>query len=183
MSTAADVIARGSVWFSSVDLIELSGPLAARALIEGFGFKVNRFPIAQARHLVGALGSVESPHVVVDCHGVNGRIIVPNDLDPAILAAQPFQGSAGPDEITSFAKLSEQSVVCTGCETGDEDLARAFIDAGASCYIAPAATPEGGAALMAITLLFYDLSRSRPVADAVRRIRDFDAEGDWRHWS
>lgn len=133
-------IQAGSTAWTSVDLIDVEDGDAAvmRDALEAFGLRVNRFRVSQARHLVRALSTeATADYVVLACHGDEGRILVP-DLAPEIERFQPFHDGLGPEEIRRFVRLAGRVVIATGCDTGRDELAQAFFDAGTAAYVAPA---------------------------------------------
>ncbi|HWH95363.1 MAG TPA: hypothetical protein VNT03_15995 [Baekduia sp.] len=174
----------GALQWTSVDIIDVSsgGGATMRAPLERFGIGVRLMRVGQARHLVAALGGqADAPFVILDCHGDEGRIVLP-ELADEVDRHQPLHGSVGPQELRSFARLRPGAVViCTGCDTGTHELAGSFLDNGASAYVAPAGAPFGYASVFAPLLLFYELTERRSLRDAVRRLRQHDQElSMWR---
>ncbi|MEN2419719.1 hypothetical protein AABB02_16660 [Streptomyces rimosus] len=65
-------------------------------------------------------------------------------------------------------------------DTGAPTLTDAFLDAGASAYIAPSGAPFGYAGVFAPLFLFYELTEQRTLTEAVTRLRAHDGElGMW----
>ncbi|MFH9423742.1 hypothetical protein [Streptomyces sp. NPDC017529] len=134
-----------------------------------------------ARHFLAALdGSRKAaPYVILACHGDEGRILL-DGLAPELSAYQPFNDSAGPEEVRAHTRLTDSVVIANGCDTGDPALAEAFLDAGASAYIAPHGAPFGYASVFAPLFLFYELTEQRTLDEAVARLRAHDDElGMW----
>jgi len=173
----------GRLGWTSVDVIDVESDDGAvmRPMLERFGIRVRLFRVGQARHLVAAAGAADAPYVVMACHGDDGRIVLPS-LAPEIERFQPVHGSAGPDDLRRFVRLSAGAVVISvGCDTGTAELAAAYFDGGAGAYIAPAGAPFGYASAFAPMLLFYELTEGRSLEEAVRRLRDHDRElAMWR---
>ncbi|CAM5544433.1 MULTISPECIES: hypothetical protein [Streptomyces] len=173
----------GRLSWTSVDVLDLEGgdgrPL--RDALESFGVQVNYLPIGQPRHFVAALDGSRTvaPYVILCCHGDEGRVLL-DELAPEIAAHQPFNGSAGPEDVRAHLRLPGSVVINNGCDTGDPRLAEAFLDAGASAYIAPSGAPFGYASVFAPLFLFYELTEQRTLTEAVTRLRAHDGElGMW----
>ena len=174
----------GALQWTSVDIIDVNsgGGAAMRAALERFGIGVRLMRVGQARHLVAALGGqADAPFVILDCHGDQGRIVLP-ELADEVDRHQPLRGSVGPPELRSFARVRPDAVVIsTGCDTGTPELGAAFLGSGASAYVAPAGAPFGYASVFAPLLLFYELTERRSLRDAVARLRRHDQElSMWR---
>jgi hypothetical protein len=169
----------GRLGWTAVDILDVeeAGTDGLRLVLERFGVRVRRFPVGQARHLVAALGGEASaPYVIVACHGAEGRVILP-ELDDELERFQPLHGSVGPDELRGIVRLSAGAVVIsTGCDTGTDELARAYFEGGAAAYVAPRGAPFGYASTFAPLMLFYELTEGRSLDDAVARLRAHDAE-------
>ncbi len=173
-----DEVCDGRLAWTTVDLVVIEDSCAQplRIALEEFGIQVNYLTIGQARHLVAALGGGRpvAPYVVLCCHGIDGAILLP-ELGGEIAAAQPFD-RLGPEEVRGHLRLAGSTVLSLGCETGDEKLARAFLDSGAAAYIAPTDAPYGHASLFAALYLFYELTQERPLDAAVAKLRAHDGE-------
>ncbi|MEV5597346.1 hypothetical protein [Streptomyces sp. NPDC052496] len=176
----------GRLGWTAVDLLDVEDghgrPL--RDALESFGVRVNYLPIGQPRHFVAALDGSRTvaPYVILACHGDEGRILM-EGLAPEIAAYQPFNDSAGPDDVRVHVRLPGSVVIVNGCDTGDPALADAFLDAGASAYIAPRGAPFGYASVFAPLFLFYELTEERTLTEAVTRLRAHDDElGMWEMW-
>lgn len=167
----------GSLGWATVTLIDMEGgPAGAlRPALEAYGLRVDYTLVGQARHLIAALDRPVAEYVILACHGDEGRILVP-ELAPSLERFQPTHGPWGPAEIRRYVRVSDATVISTGCETGTEELAEAFLDAGAAAYVAPNRAPFGYASLFAPLLLFYELTERRTLRQAVDRLRAHDDE-------
>ena len=80
-------------------------------------------------------------------------------------------------------QLRGQVVIATGCDTGTEALAAAFLAAGAKSYIAPTHSPMGYASVFAAAYLFYELTEERGLTEAIAKLQSHDDElAQWRLW-
>ena len=155
---------------------------AIRSSLEACDVRVNLFQVGQARHVVSVLSGREgsSEFVIMDCHGADGNILLP-DLSEEIEARQPFHGVLTADDLRSIVDLPGRTVLSTGCQTGNNELAQAFLDGGCDAYIGPAGGPFGHGALFAIVWIFYELTQMRSLDDAVARLqRHDDEQAMWR---
>jgi hypothetical protein len=172
----------GAVGWAGVRLIDIDDGhgVALRLGLEAFGLHVEYVRVGQARHLIGALNEPPQDYVLLACHGDEGQLLVP-ELAAELERFQPTHGPWGPDEVRRHARLAGATVIATGCDTGTSELAQAFLDAGATAYVAPAGAPFGYASLFAPLLLFYELTEGRTLTQAVEHLRGHDAElAIWR---
>ncbi|MGW2615048.1 hypothetical protein [Streptomyces sp. NPDC001500] len=169
----------GRLAWTEVDLIDVEGRFAhpLRQGLEVFGVQVNYVRVGQPRHLVAALGGARpvAPYVILSCHGDEGRILM-EDVADELSRFQPFNGDLVPDRVREHVRLPGSVTLVTGCDTGDPALADAFLDAGASAYIAPRGAPFGYASVFAPLFLFYELTERRTPMEAVERLRAHDGE-------
>lgn len=176
----------GELSWTTVDVVDCtSGDEAGaiRAVLEHLGVRVNLARVGQARHLIHALERGDAAWLVLCVQGDGGRILLP-DLAPQVERFQPWHGSVGPAEIAASFGRPGCQVFCTGGETGTEELATAFLDAGASSYLAPAGAPFGYASMVVVALVFYGLVSGGDVAQAVEKVTVIDDElAMWRLWS
>lgn len=169
----------GALAWTTIDLVDIGdgdGP-ALRGALESFGVQVNYLTIGQQRHLVAALGGDRpvAPYVVIAAHGDEGRILM-DELDESVARYQPFNGDLGPDEVRRHLRLNGATVILTACDGGTDDLAAAFLDAGASAFVADTHAPFGYASVFVPIFLFYQLTQLRTLDDAVATLRTVDHE-------
>jgi hypothetical protein len=168
----------GALSWAQVDIIDIGSheSEAVRAGLEQLGVRTRRSVVGQSRHLVAALTEESSADVVLLlCHGDGGDIVL-EELADEHERHQPFHGRVTPDDLRGFARLDGRVVIATGCETGDPSLARAFLDCGASAYVAPTGAPFGYASYFAPVFLFYELVEKRSLEEAVARLQRHDGE-------
>ncbi|WP_280421867.1 hypothetical protein [Nocardia carnea] len=176
----------GELGWTEVDLLDIDDRSAelVRGSLEQFGIRVNYFSIGQSRHLIAALGGARpvAPYVIVCCHGSDGRILL-QELGGPVADAQPFLDELRPEHVREYLRIPGSTVICTGCDTGGEALAQAFLDAGAARYFAPTDSPDGHSAFLAVLLLFYELTAGHEWDHAVDRVRGYDDElSMWKLW-
>lgn len=180
-------VSKGESYWTSVDLLAWdSGQQAAaiRSCLEDMSVRVNFFPVGLADHVVNVLAGKEhqSPFIILACHGDSGAILLPG-LAEEIARFQKYVDRLGPNEIRQFGSIDGATVISTGCETGTDELASAFLDVGAKSYIAPTGAPFGYASTLVPILLFYEMTEMRPLEEAVSRLQGWDAElSMWRLW-
>ncbi|WP_459547448.1 hypothetical protein [Nocardia sp. X0981] len=176
----------GELGWTGADLLAIDDPSArlVRDSLEEFGIRVGYFPIGQSRHVLAALGGDRpiAPYVIVSCHGSDGRILLP-ELGGPVAEVQPFLDELEPEHVREYLRIPGSTVICTGCETGDEALAESFLEAGAGAHFAPTGSPDGHAAFVAVLLLCYELTAGHDLGHAVDRVRTYDKEMSmWKLW-
>lgn len=178
----------GAAAWTTVDLVDCGSGResnAIRAVLESLGVRVNFFGVGQARHLASVLDGTEggSPWIVLCCHGDEGGIVLPG-LAPQVERFQPWHGKVGAHELTNRVRLPGRHVICTGCDTGTAELAEAFFGGGCAAYLAPTGAPFGYAGVIAVTLVFYELTHDRGLDEAVSKLAAIDDElAMWRLFS
>jgi hypothetical protein len=133
--------------------------LTLRQAIECFSLgdvAVDLLGVGRGSTLIGYLRGRDSraPHLVLCCHGDEEGIILP-ELHPSVAAEERYVGHFGADAVRKEARLKGRVVLSTGCSTAG--LAEAFLDAGASAYIAPTGDPYGAAPLAFLMAFYYRL--------------------------
>lgn len=166
----------GAPSWTRLRLIDVDAEGAAlRPLLECLGIGVELVRVGQARHLAAALAAPPVPYVVLSCHGDEGRIVL-DELADEVQQWQPFGPLVEPADVRSVAELHGAVVIATGCDLADSAMAEAFLDSGASDYVAPAGAPFGYASVLAPALLFYDLTEQRTLDEAMTALRAHDGE-------
>ncbi len=144
-------------------LIVMSGvdfeAFGLRTSLELFGARVFLLPVGRPMHFLDALagrsGFPEPDAVILSGHGDGGAFLMPALADFLYEPDEP-RGPLGPEELAGKIALAGKIVVSTGCDTGREETAAVFEDAGCF-YAAPADSPEGSAAYFWTVRFFYGL--------------------------
>jgi hypothetical protein len=182
-SSMIHTVAEGASHWTSVDLLDVDmwgGTI--RSSLEGFGIKVNRFPVGRGQHLVNVLSGKEAtaPYVLLSLHGERDKLLLPS-LAEEVAATEHFNDALTPEDLHTFVDLPGRVVISLGCETGTLNLAHAFLDHGCTAYLGPEGAPFGHASLFVSTFLFYELTEGRSLDEAVERLRRHDQElAMWR---
>ncbi|MFD1396413.1 delta-aminolevulinic acid dehydratase [Kroppenstedtia eburnea] len=114
--------------------------------------------------------------LVISFHGEEGTFLIP-ELGEEIYEEGEPRGNIGPKEIRKFAALEGKTVLSTGCETGDSELAQAFLDAGCKAFIAPEEAVDGNSATIFTQLFFYEkIQNKRRTEEAFRLAQGIDSE-------
>lgn len=133
---------------------------AVRGVLECFSVRVFRHGIGRGDDLVAVLSGEDiypdTDHLILCCHGHEGKIVMP-ELGPGVARADEPVGNWGPEEVRRYAKLPPILVLNTGCDLGRPDMVRAFLDSGCRAYVGAADYPEGDAALFFVVRFYYEL--------------------------
>lgn len=143
----------------TLDLIVINDDLealAVRACLERWGVTVNLYLIGKSSDLVGLFKKPEhlSPHILITCHGTKKGIVLP-ELAVQVAKKEPYTDTLTSSDLKEFVNLQGQTVVSTGCVTGNQSFAKAFLSRGAGAYIAPEGYPEGNATLLFVVNFYY----------------------------
>lgn len=152
--------------------------IALRASFDWWGIDGRLHLIGKASDLVALLdGSYPlAQHVALMCHGVPEGIVLP-ELGEEFAARERYNRYLSPQDVAEFANLPGSVVLNTGCVTGTQAFADAFLQHGATHYIAPTDYPEGDAALFfALCFYYYHLIKRMSLEDAFSRARSADEE-------
>lgn len=180
-------VIEGELYWAAADVVDirLEGEgIALRAALEQYSMFVRRFAVGQARHLIRLLSGEEptSQYVILSCHGYDGTILLP-ELDEQLEGTQPIHRRLTADAVREVVRLKDRVVISTGCETGTEELAAAFLDGGCSAYIAPTRAPYLHTSFTAVTLIFYGLADGRTLSEACGRLHEYDDDlAMWQLW-
>ncbi|MEU0375058.1 CHAT domain-containing protein [Streptomyces sp. NPDC006283] len=173
------------MFVTTVDVVAIGHtggePYALRSMLAEYGTDVRVLPVGAPSHLAEVLNGTLSraEHLVFSCHG-DQRGMLMDPLAPEIAAQQPFNDVLTAEVVTELGCSPPREVVLsTGCMTGTDALARAFLNGGCSAYIAPQGYPEGAAALAFASAFYYQAlacGASRPDAVAGARGLGRDTE-------
>lgn len=132
--------------------------LAVRACLERWGVRVNLHLIGKGSDLAQLFREPEclSSQILITCHGTSKGIVLP-ELAPQIAKNEPFSSFLSPSDVKGLVRLKGQTVLSTGCATGKQIFAKAFLNGGAKAYIAPKGYPEGDIALLFVVNFYYFL--------------------------
>lgn len=118
-------------------------------------YRINR-PLTFASVLSGANLYRETQHIILDCHGDDGAVLV-RQLDARFMLPEDPPGPWYPDRIRECANIPPSLVFSHGCTTGTNELADAFLDGGAVAVIAPEQWPDYRDAMMVHYRFYYEL--------------------------
>jgi len=137
---------------------QVGGEAAAiRTFAEELFLRVELYGIGENRDIPELLNEDrQSDLIVLVCHGDDGNIVTPQ-LDDSLRSRQPFWGHMNAEHIRDFLKLDGQRILNTGCSTGVEEMASAFLDAGCEWYVAPVDYPDGTAGFVFVVNFLYQL--------------------------
>lgn len=107
-------------------------------MLEYWEVRVNLFTVGRATHVLAGLNA-SAPHVVLSCHGDEAGIVLP-PLDRTAVPDDPFYDRLTPADVARHVRAQGRVVIATGCDTGSDAFAKAFLGAGASAFIGPMAT-------------------------------------------
>jgi len=143
----------------NVGIIDLDGgeEPVLRPYLESLGCRVTVYRIGRPNDVVAVMSGAgryaEIEHLLIDCHGGESGILMP-ELAPGVAEDGEPTAPWGPAQVRKFCRLSGASVLANGCLTGTPEMGAAFIEAGAAVYLAPAGYPHGREGL-ALQLRFY----------------------------
>lgn len=135
----------------SLHIIETESALEAQALratAEALGFVVSVTWVGNSGQIVDFLSQEPSHELIFICgHGDERGVLLP-PLAEEVKARFPFDDVITPSDFGSFVRLRGNVVLSSGCVTGTEEMARAFLENGAECFIGAADYPDGDEALL-----------------------------------
>jgi hypothetical protein len=149
-----------------------------RGLLERMGAVVTMHQPGTPGDFLLALGQAElAPDFVIICgHGDENGIVF-GEYAPGIDTSCLVQGSLPARALVGKIDLPGRIVLCTACDSGAEDFAKAFLGGGVRAYIAPLSSPEGGDALLFAHHFFHNiLCRGMTLQAAWLRARSYDEE-------
>lgn len=158
----------------TLDLVVINDDLealAVRACLERWGVTVNLHLIGKSSDLVRLFKEPErlSPNTLITCHGTKKGIVLP-ELAPQVAKKEPYTDTLTSSDLKEFVSLKGQTVVSTGCVTGNQSFAKAFLSQGAGVYIAPKDYPEASATLLfAVNFYYFLLVKKLSVKQAYQK--------------
>ena len=130
-----------------------------RHVLESFGYLVVMYWVGRPQHFIDILAGkmiTKFDFIVIKCHGDDGDIIMPELAEHIYFPDEP-RGNFGFNEINKYLALEDTCIINTGCSTGVETMAKAFVKNN-NIYIAPNNDIEGDSGLVFVVLFFYYLS-------------------------
>jgi len=116
--------------------------------------------IGRSRHLISFLGGEydDADHLIIAGHGDGeGRGIGLPELALEIAAEEPYDKVFDTQAVRESVALQGQVVLSTCCTTAH--LGEAFLERGASAYLAPNGDPYGEATFVFAVVFYYNLLR------------------------
>ncbi|WP_431985431.1 hypothetical protein [Streptomyces qinglanensis] len=143
-------------------------------------------PVRSPRHLADVLNGTlsQAKHLIFSCHG-DDRGMILDRLAPELEGQQPFNDVLTPGLVAELGCSPRSAVLSTGCTTGTDALARAFLDGGCAAYLAPRRSPGGAAVLAFVSAFYYQvLTLGASLADAVTGARGLGGDTElFRLWT
>ena len=166
-----------------IHILEIEAALEAQALrasAEYWGAQVGVTWVGNSAQIVDLL-SQEPPHelILICAHGDQRGVLLP-PLADEVKAHFPFHDVISPDDFASFMRLEGNVVLCSGCVTGTEAMARAFLSCGARSFIAPANYPDGSPALLFELMFVFTFLKNGGDVQAAFDVANQQVEGDDR---
>ncbi len=133
---------------------------AIRSVLEWFDVRVITFRIGRGNDLVAILSGrdiyPDTDHLLLSCHGREGRIVMPEIGAEVSERGEPV-GDWTAEDVRRHARLPGLLVLSTGCSLGCSEMVRAFLDSGCRGYIGTEDYPQGDAALFFVLRFYYEL--------------------------
>lgn len=145
----------------SVVAVEDGGEaLPVRAILESLGAAVTLHLIGTPEDFLRVVGQgAAAPRYMVICgHGDENGLVF-GEYGDGVVVSVLDNGSMPPDVIANRANLPDKVVVSTACKTGARPFGRAFLNGGATAYIAPDGYPDGADVGLFVHLLFHQILR------------------------
>jgi hypothetical protein len=160
---------------------------AIRQTLEYFGYEVFRKAIGRPADFVEVINGkneflAQIPIWVLSVHGQEGKFVMP-ELGKDVYQKTEPRSNIGPDFIKQHGRFGRQIVLTTACTLGNDSMASAFLENGASAFIGPADYIEGNAALLFAQHFFYQLTVApSDVEGAFNKARAIDKETSIFTW-
>ncbi|OAI31366.1 hypothetical protein A1351_05740 [Methylosinus sp. R-45379] len=134
--------------------------LLIRSMLESLGAAVLLHLVGTPEDFLLTLERKEhDPKLVVICgHGDENGLVF-GDYGDGVDVGALVDGSLPAAAIAKRARMPGAIVVSTACLSGDAAFAKAFLEAGAAAYIAPADCPDASDAALFVHYLLHSLLR------------------------
>jgi hypothetical protein len=133
---------------------------ALRQALELYGFSVLNKYIGRPNDFMDVLRNnveLEAEYIIISCHGEDGSIVMPKLHESIYLKDEPKHDFSS-KEIEKYLKLSNKTIISTGCTTGNQNLMDVF-SKNNNTYIAPTDYVDGNSVFIFVANLFYFLSK------------------------
>jgi len=139
---------------------------AIRAASEYWGAEVSVTWVGNSTQIVDYLSSKPSHEIIIiSGHGNEAGLLLP-EIDNAI-KQHPYDKRITASQFCDFVDLDRSNLINLSCESGKEDMAKAFLSRGAKTYIGPLDYPDGSASLMyALEILYCCIVKQLSMSDA-----------------
>ncbi len=131
-----------------------------RMILEEFNVRVLKYTIGRPFDFINFLNGNDNPlksdFVVLCFHGVDGRFLMPK-LHDSIYEDDEPKNNFGPEDILKYSKLTDISIINTGCALGYEEMALSFLKKGCNAYIGVIDDVEGNSVLFFVVRFFYEI--------------------------
>lgn len=148
---------------------------ALRQSLELYGFSVLIKYIGRPNDFVDVLSNnveLEADYIIISCHGENGSIVMPKLHESIYLQDEPKHDFSSKD-IERFLKLSNKTIINTGCSTGYENMMDIF-SKNNNTYIAPTDYVDGNTVYIFVANMFYFLSKKFDVISSFNKAKQLD---------
>lgn len=165
--------------------------MPVRSLLELYRLHVHMYYCCQKRNLLDVLGGriPDADYVVLVFGGGHdedlrrgGCISCPRLVEEVAGRWEGVDVSFYPEDIRRLVNLQGRTVLAMGCNTGTEELARAFLESGCKAYIAPAGSIDQNSTTLFVGAFFHYLLAEPPDGlddhQAVERARKLDSQTD-----
>ncbi len=148
---------------------------ALRSAAECWGARVTASWIGNSGQIVDDLSGRPGHDLIIICgHGEAGALLLP-ELHESVKHKYPYDGRITGEQFRDFVDLDNTSLLNLACYSGQEKLARTFLDCGANPYIAPVDAPDGNATLMfALGFLYEVLAKQQSIMQAAQTAANYD---------
>lgn len=115
-------------------------------------------------------------HYLLSFHGEEGSFCLPILHSDVYLESEPKEKISA-KEIEHLAQLANRIIITTACTLGQEAMAHAFLQSGATHYLGPVTYIEGNAMLLFLHRFYYEiLSCNTKVKEAFKLASNMNEE-------